>query len=112
LEGLILRFITFIKFNRSKVTAIVPDKYDQKVWIGTVYAGLSYYDLLKKKWFVVSDPIVKNIDVSSIAITQDVIAIGADQGLFFWIKKAISGINLIIYPKIMDYMMLLLKINH
>jgi ligand-binding sensor domain-containing protein len=71
----------------SKVSAIEVDNFAQRVWAGTVYSGISYYDLQKKQWNTVNIPLLKNIDVSSIAINQDWVAVGADQGLFYLDKK-------------------------
>ena len=71
----------------SKVTAIAPDYLDNKIWAGTIYSGLSYYDLVKKKWFTVKDRLVKNIDVDSIAVNESYIALTADQGVYLLNKK-------------------------
>jgi hypothetical protein len=67
----------------SKITSIVYDKYSNVVWAGAVRAGLSYYDLEKKKWFIIDDPIVKNITVNSIVVDKGFVGVGAENGLFY-----------------------------
>jgi hypothetical protein len=67
----------------SKITSIVYDKYNNVVWAGAVRAGLSYYDLEKKKWFIIDDPIVRNITVNSIVVDKDIVGVGAESGFYY-----------------------------
>ncbi|NLW48774.1 MAG: hypothetical protein GXY86_15785 [Firmicutes bacterium] len=67
----------------SKVKALTYDEFGKKVWAGTIYSGLSYYDLEKNKWFLVTEPMLKDASIISIAVNKDIVAVGTNNGLVY-----------------------------
>lgn len=70
----------------SKVTSIAFDEYTNRVWVGLIRAGLSYYDG-KNKWGKVDDPLIRGISVYSIDTNESIVAVAGDKGLYYLDKK-------------------------
>lgn len=71
----------------SKVKALTYDEFGKKVWAGTIYSGLSYYDLEKNKWFLVTEPLLQDASIISIAVNEDIVAVGTGKGLVYLDRK-------------------------
>lgn len=73
------------KDTYNKVTAMAYDKYSQRVWAGSVRTEISVYDLQKKKWYIIEEPMLNDIDVSSIAVNESYVVVAASgrRGVYY-----------------------------
>lgn len=72
-----------------KITSIAYDKHTKMVWLGSVGTEITVYDTLKKKWVILDESTIKNIDVSSIAISDKYVVIAASgrRGVYYLDKS-------------------------
>lgn len=69
------------------ISAIVADKFWSKIWVGTLYSGLCYYDIENNEWKRIIDPMVKDIDVDSISVNDKILAVATEHQLFYYDKQ-------------------------
>lgn len=71
----------------NKVTAITYDQYANLVWVGSIGAGVSYFDLKSQKWFTIKESLAKKLDVTAINVSENYVSVVANQGIYLLDKK-------------------------